>query len=304
VNAEPAVITGWRTILILVLLVFFLGFFVFPRYQEEQRPRVFINLDYRSFQPGEIVKVTVGGGESVKYVQLRFEDQKLPGIRKTNSFEYLAFFGLDLSLDPGIYPLNVTLLYTDGRQESLREEIFVKPKKFPLKKLWVKKEYVTPPQEALERIQRESELMSAVYGMFTPIWLGEGKFILPSEGEVVPNFGERRIFNNQPRSPHSGVDISSPLGAPVRASNSGSVVVANDLYYAGKTVVIDHGLGVFSFYCHFSKIRVQIGDRVAKGDIIGEIGATGRVTGPHLHWAFRISGSRVDPFSILDLDLE
>jgi murein DD-endopeptidase MepM/ murein hydrolase activator NlpD len=98
------------------------------------------------------------------------------------------------------------------------------------------------------------------------------------------------------------VDISSPSGTPVGASNSGRVLLADDLYYAGNTVVIDHGLGVVSFYCHFSKILVTKGDRVEKGTSIGEVGATGRVTGPHLHWSVRIRGSRVDPLSLLSFD--
>ena len=239
----------------------------------------------------------------VKYVQLRFLDKKQPMVKRPDSQEFISFIGLDLGLKPGNYYVYATLLYEDGQQQSKKEPIILLPKEFPLKKLWVDERFVTPPEDALERIQRESDLLNAVYGMFTPMWLGEGEFILPSDGELAPNFGERRVFNNQPRSPHSGIDISSPLGAPVKASNSGSVVVANDLYYAGKTVVIDHGLGVFSQYCHFSKIRVSIGEQVSKGDIIGEIGATGRVTGPHLHWAFKISGRRVNPLSMLDLDL-
>jgi len=196
----------------------------------------------------------------------------------------------------------VTFLSENGQQQSKKEQIIVLPKEFPVKKLWVDEKFVTPPSDSLERIQRESELLNAIYGMYTPMWLGEGDFIIPSEGDISPNFGERRIFNNQPRSHHSGTDISSPFGADVKTSNSGSVVVANDLYYAGKTVVIDHGLGVFSFYCHFSKIMVSIGDQVTKGDVIGKIGATGRVTGPHLHWAFKISGNRVNHLSLLNLD--
>jgi murein DD-endopeptidase MepM/ murein hydrolase activator NlpD len=132
--------------------------------------------------------------------------------------------------------------------------------------------------------------------------LGVGRFIIPSEGEVAPNFGEQRIFNDQPRSPHSGVDISSPFGAPVVASNAGRIVLVSNLYYAGNTVIIDHGLGVFTLYIHLSKFKVERGDVVAKGAIIGEIGATGRVTGPHLHWGVKIQGNRVDPFSLLYLD--
>ena len=269
----------------------------------EDPPEFTIDLSSLSFYPGDVVKVTLRDllGD-VKYVQLRFQDKKFPMVKIGDNQEFLSFIGLDLALNPGNYSLFVTLLKEDGQQQARTEQIFVLPKEFPIKKLWVDEKFVTPPEDSLERIKRESELLSAIYGMYTPMWMGEGEFIIPSEGELAPNFGERRVFNNQPRSPHSGIDISSPFGADVKASNSGSVVVANDLYYAGKTVVIDHGLGVFSQYCHFSKIKVHIGDQVSKGDVIGEIGATGRVTGPHLHWGFKVSNSRVDPLSLLNLD--
>jgi murein DD-endopeptidase MepM/ murein hydrolase activator NlpD len=173
-----------------------------------------------------------------------------------------------------------------------------------VKRLWVKEEYVTPPSTVLERIRRESELLRSVYKKFTQTWLGEDSFIMPTEGKVFDNFGERRIYNNKPRSSHAGVDISAPTGTPVWASNSGEVALASDLYFSGKTVIIDHGLGLFSLYCHFSKIKVKRGQVVRKGDIIGEIGATGRVTGPHLHWGVKILGDRVDPFSLLSLNFD
>ncbi|MFC2167862.1 M23 family metallopeptidase [Acidobacteriota bacterium] len=271
--------------------------------KEEGSSKIIIDLDSHSFQPGDIIKVTLFDSlGSVKFVQMSFQERKFPMIKTGDLQKFIAFIGLDLDQKPGNYYLYLNLLNEDGQQQSKKEQIIVLPKEFPVKRLWVDEKFVTPPEDSLERIKRESELLSAIYGMYTPMWLGEGEFIIPSEGEMSPNFGERRIFNNQPRSPHSGTDISSPFGTDVKASNSGSVVVANHLYYAGKTVVIDHGLGVFSMYCHFSKITVHIGDQVAKGDIIGEIGATGRVTGPHLHWAFKISGSRVNPLSILQLD--
>lgn len=268
----------------------------------KEPPQIVIDLNSRSFQPGDVIKVTLRDNSGfVKFVQLRFQNKKFPMIKIEEFHKFIAFIGLDLGLKPGNYSLYVTHLNVDGQQYSREEPIIVLPKEFPIKKIWVNEKYVTPPEDSLERIKRESELLNAVYGMYTPMWLGEGEFIIPSEGEISPNFGERRIFNNQPRSPHSGIDISSPFGADVKASNSGSVVVANDLYFAGKTVVIDHGLGVFSLYCHFSKITVRIGDKVSIGDVIGEIGATGRVTGPHLHWAFKVSGSRVSPLSLLQL---
>jgi murein DD-endopeptidase MepM/ murein hydrolase activator NlpD len=264
-------------------------------------PEITVDLEFRALQPGDIVKVVARGREDIKKAEVHFLGKAYAMGWERNSGVWLAFLGLDLDTKPGFYPIDVSLLLNNGSTKHLRKEILVQEKEFPVKRLRVKQEYVTPPPEALERIRVESELLEQVYNIFTSSWLGEGPFIVPSEGEAKPNFGERRIFNNVPRSPHSGVDISSPYGAPVRASNSGRVVLANDLYYAGNTVIIDHGLGVFTLYCHFSKIIAKRGEMVKKGAIIGEIGATGRVTGPHLHWGVRVSGSRIDPFSLLDL---
>jgi murein DD-endopeptidase MepM/ murein hydrolase activator NlpD len=234
---------------------------------------------------------------------MRFAGKKYVFARKGGGGgELLAFMGLDLGAEPETYSLAVTVQFLDGTLRTLRRDLQVEPKDFPVKRLRVEQRFVTPPAEVQERIRLESSLMQTVFATYTSEWLGEGSFILPASGKVNPNFGERRFFNEQPRSPHSGVDISSPSGTPVGASNSGRILLADDLYYAGNTVVIDHGLGVVSFYCHFSKILVTKGDLVEKGTLIGEVGATGRVTGPHLHWSVRIRGSRVDPLSLLSLD--
>ena len=112
-------------------------------------------------------------------------------------------------------------------------------------------------------------------------------------------FGTRSIFNGERRNPHAGADFASPLGRPVKAPNGGNVVAARELFYTGNVVIIDHGLGVFSMLAHLSRIDVKEGDEVKAGDVIGLVGATGRVTGPHLHWALTVSGARVDPVSAL-----
>lgn len=261
-----------------------------------------VNLDFRSLQPGEIVRVSVEGKGIIRKAEVLFLGRTYIMGHGQNRDHWLAFLGLDLGIKSGTYTVEVSLLFSDGHHKNLQREILVQDKEFPLKRLWVKQEFVTPPQDVLDRIQWESELLSQIYDIFTLQWYGEGPFIVPSVGEANDNFGERRIFNNEPRSPHSGVDISSPHGTPVKASNSGKVVLAKDLYFAGNTVIIDHGLGVFTCYLHFSKIIAKRGDFVRKGNIIGEIGATGRVTGPHLHWGVKVSGSCVDPFSLLTLN--
>jgi hypothetical protein len=278
-----------------------LHLFAVQEVNRKEEPEMIVDLEFRALQPGDVVKVTARGREDVRKAEVHFLGRDYTMGWERSSGVWLTFLGLDLGIEPGAYPVDISVLLNDGNLKHLRKEIQVREKEFPVKRLWVKQEYVTPPPEALERIRVESELLGQVYNIFTPSWLGEGPFVIPSEGEAKPNFGERRIFNDEPRSPHSGVDISSPYGAPVRACNSGKVVLANDLYYAGKTVIIDHGLGVFTLYCHFSKITAKREEMVRKGDIIGEVGATGRVTGPHLHWGVRVSGSRVDPFSLLHL---
>jgi hypothetical protein len=274
-------------------------------FQETERDFVLddvVSLEYRDLVPGEVIKVSIKNLALIRSAQVRFLDKKYD-MAKIGS-RLVCLIGLDLGIDTGIYPLKAYVYKQDGTVEIKEQDISVNPKQFPVKKLWVREEFVTPPENVLERIQREAELTQAVYDIYSPEWKAEGKFVIPVQGQIFPNFGERRFFNNKPRSQHSGVDIASPKGTPVKASNSGRVVLANHLYFAGNTVIIDHGLGVFSVYCHFSEITVNRGEEVEKGDIVGKIGSTGRVTGPHLHWSVRIRGSRVDPNALLSLEFE
>ena len=124
---------------------------------------------------------------------------------------------------------------------------------------------------------------------------------MPLKGDILSPFGVRRILNNQPRSPHSGVDLRAKEGAPVQASGDGIVAYVGEHYFSGKSIYLDHGMGIISMYFHLSKIQVKKGEKVALGSVIGRVGQTGRATGPHLHWGIRIKGNRVDPFSLVRL---
>lgn len=265
---------------------------------------VTVELAYRAFEPGEVIVVAIRDDSNVKDAWVRFLRRKYRLGKSETSSGLLAFIGLDLGFEPGFHTMEIFIDNAEGERECLEKQISVLAKEYPLKKLWVDERFVTPPPEFHERIRREAEILKAVYGITADRWLGEGLFILPSSGEAKHNFGERRIYNNEPRSSHRGVDIVVPYGSPVKASNSGRVVLASDLYFAGKTVIIDHGIGLFTLYCHFSKIRVKRGKLVKKGEIIGEVGATGRVTGPHLHWGVKVFRSSVDPFSLLSVAFE
>ncbi len=257
-----------------------------------------------SFEPGQIVLVRLLQGTEAEIVRIRFEGHGYELGSRARGLESFALVGLDLSLKPGRHSFDVSILGKDGAVEGLRQDFEVLRRDFPVKKLWVKEKYVTPPPEVTERIRWEAELLETIYSIVTLRWLAEGEFIRPHTAAMTPNFGERRIYNNVPRSTHSGVDISAPFGSPVVASNSGRVVLARDLYFSGQTVIIDHGLGLFTYYCHFSSLKVKRGEKVKKGDVVGLVGSTGRSTGPHLHWGVKVFDSRVDPLALLTLGPE
>ncbi|NIM91773.1 MAG: peptidoglycan DD-metalloendopeptidase family protein [Candidatus Aminicenantes bacterium] len=296
-----------KRIFFLFFSVFFLGsssLFSFQREYLRSSSGATLELTYRALEPGEVILVSLKDASSAEEVTLWFQGKDYPLKKDSANLESFAFIGLDLGTEPGMHMMKVLVMEEEGTWEYIQKEIPIAVKEFPERTLWVDERFVTPPPWARERIKIEAEILTYIYGVYTPRWLGEGEFILPTADDVAPNFGERRIFNNNPRSPHSGVDISSPYGTSVKASNSGKVVLAKELYFAGQTVIIDHGLGLFTHYLHLSSLRVKRGEWVKKGAVIGEVGATGRVTGPHLHWGIRLLGARVDPFSLLSLSWE
>ena len=263
-----------------------------------------VELDYRTLEPGEVIVVEIKDVSDVLEAKVKFLNRTFRmGTSETNH-RFFAFLSLDLEIEPDFYPLTVFIKKKNGKWDKVQRRITVPAKEFPVTKLWVDKRFITPPEKFRERIELESELLRVLFDSYTPLWLGEGRFIFPSPGNARPSFGERRLFNNIHWSTHTGVDVASPFGSPVIASNSGRIVLARNLYYAGNALIIDHGVGVFTFYCHLSRLGVKRGDFVRKGVIIGRVGATGRVTGPHLHWGVRVAGKNVDPYSLLNLDLE
>ena len=180
-------------------------------------------------------------------------------------------------------------------------DLVVKPRTFRTRRLTVNEAFVTPPPSEQDRIEEEAALLAAVWRSPAGERLWTGEFVRPVPGVANSAFGTRSVYNGKPRTPHGGADFLSPGGTPVHAPNAGRIAVARALYFTGNTVVIDHGLGLFSMLAHLSAIDVQEGDVVAAGEVVGQVGATGRVTGPHLHWAVRANDARVDPLSLLAL---
>jgi murein DD-endopeptidase MepM/ murein hydrolase activator NlpD len=211
-----------------------------------------------------------------------------------------ALLGIDLEKPAGTYDFTVSAKTADATTVSCRAPIVVKTGKFATERLKVAPNFVEPNPEQLAKAQEDGKKLRELYATITPEKLWQGRFRIPIDGATTgKNFGRRRVLNGKPSSPHTGVDIPALTGIPVHASQRGRVVLAEELYFSGNTVLIDHGLGVYTLYGHFSEIDVKPGDLVEPGAVIGKVGATGRVTGPHLHWGLTIDRARVNALSIV-----
>ncbi len=242
--------------------------------------------------PGGIYRWTLPPGAS----EVRFANKPVLIVNAE------ALIGIPLNQSLG----TATLTYRQAG-EKVQHTFSVVDKKYTEQRLTIaNRAMVDPPAETLARIREESARQRGLYASYaeTPQALLEGSatgFAMPLEGIVTSLFGHRRFFNDQPRSPHSGLDIAAPTGTPVFAAGAGLVTLADDLYFNGNTVFLDHGQGLITMYCHLSAISVEEGQNVAQGEEIGLVGATGRVTGPHLHWSVSLNGNRVDPPTFLSV---
>jgi len=251
----------------------------------------------RAIEPGELVVLTVKTPPDVQRVRVRVFDRDVPAFRDADR-SWRALIGIDLDVEPGDHVITI-----DARAGKLARhathELAVLPHKFATRTLNVDDAYVNPPADVQTRIARDAADLQHVWQSSAPERLWTGAFVRPVPGRSVSRFGKRSIFNGQLRTPHNGGDFMSPAGTPIEAPNAGRVALARDLYFSGNTVVIDHGLSMFSTLAHMSQIDVREGEMVKAGQVVGRVGATGRVTGPHLHWAVRVGGARVDPLSVL-----
>jgi murein DD-endopeptidase MepM/ murein hydrolase activator NlpD len=207
-----------------------------------------------------------------------------------------AVVGIDLDQAPGEYDLAIV---DSGGAALATHRVTVAAGAFSTRTLRVDPNFVNPPKAVMPRIERESKLLQSVFANPAPDRLWEGPMTRPVPHRANSRFGQRSIFNGEPRNAHTGTDFLSPSGTPIKAPHPGRIVVARDLYFSGGSVVIDHGQGLFSQFAHLSRIDVKEGSAVTAGDVVGLVGATGRVTGAHLHWGMRLGGARVDPLSLM-----
>ena len=253
----------------------------------------------RALQPGEVVLLTVESPIPQSHVEAVVFGKTFPFFADKESRTWSGLVGIDLEAAAGAYTIKVHLTDRLGKAQVCDHPLRIRAKVFPTRKLTVDEKFVTPPQAALSRIEEEGKRVAAIFAAAGEHRYWQGTFAAPVPGPSISSFGKRNIMNGKPRSPHSGVDFDAEEGTPITAPNAGKVVLADDLYYSGNTVIIDHGQGLYSYFAHLSRYSVKDGDHVARGDVVGRVGATGRVTGPHLHWSVRLVGTRVDPLSLI-----
>lgn len=204
---------------------------------------------------------------------------------------WLAVTGIPLGAKPGQHKLTVV---SQGQKQTVNFEI--RDKAYETQHLTIKnKRKVNPNKKDLKRIGMEKKLINDALSHWSETPPNETAFLLPVQGRLSSPFGLRRYFNEQPRKPHSGIDIAAPAGTPIVSPASGTVLRTGEYFFNGNTVFIDHGQGLVTMFCHMSRIDVKAGEKVAAGAVIGAVGMTGRVTGPHLHWGVSMNDARVDP---------
>jgi murein DD-endopeptidase MepM/ murein hydrolase activator NlpD len=229
--------------------------------------------------------------------------RRLEFFRGRTNQAWFALAGVDVEAAAGPSQLKITMRPPQSGVREIARTVEIHAAHYRTGALTVPPKFVSPPPEALKQIEADSQLKARVFAASAaePLWTSN--FRAPVTAAPTDSFGTRRTFNGKLASIHKGMDFRAAMGTPVRAGNSGVVVLARPLYYEGNCVIIDHGHGLTTISMHFSRIDVHEGQHVVVGDQLGLSGATGRVTGPHLHWAVRWQGAYLDPAKLLRLDL-
>lgn len=265
-----------------------------------QPPALSVTHHARALQPGEVVLLVVTSAEPATEAratafgrQVLFYPGPRPGV-------WHGLVGIDVEATPAVHAIVVEARDANGAiVATARHALAVSRLTFPTRRVTVDEAFANPPASARPRIEREAKQVEDILARVTPERLWDGEFAPPVPGAATSRFGRRSIVNGTLRSLHGGIDLRAQTGTPVHAPARGRVVLAAEQYFAGNLVILDHGLGMFSFLAHLSRLAAVEGHTVERGDVVGLSGATGRVTGPHLHWGVRVQGARVDPLSLM-----
>lgn len=247
---------------------------------------------------GEVIFLSLPVSKNQPVLEGRFLGQKIYFDQQADSDRFGALIGVDLDEKPSEQPV------VDLPEGETLAVVHILPNQFGRQEVQVAPQYVNPSKRQMDRIMREKKEIHTILLAISEKRYWHGNFIMPVTGTPKGTFGLRRFFNGEARNPHNGEDISAPEKTPVYAPNDGVVVGVVNHFFSGKGIFIDHGQGVFTEYFHLFKAEVKKGQKIKKGDKIGIVGHTGRVTGPHLHWGMVINGARVNPLSVVNLKLE
>lgn len=238
--------------------------------------------------PGGVAAVSLGRSEPAPIVH--YNDARVMVVKDSDG-AWIAIVGIDLKAQPGHHALRL-----EGVQGAGEASFEVRHKEYASQHITLKnRAHVTPDPEQLKRYEREYAEQMQAYARFR--LQGPSNVLLPApvQGRTSSPFGLRRFFNGEERNPHSGLDFAVPRGTPIEAPADGVVTIVGDYFFNGRTVFIDHGQGFITMYCHLDSVMVEKGQEVKRGQVLGRVGATGRATGPHLHWNVSLNGNRVDP---------
>lgn len=260
---------------------------------------IHVNFSPSSIPPGGISLVRITVPPDVTVTRIHFLKQDFPVFRDERH-GWFALVGAGLKVHPGRHSL-VVQYQSQHDREIFAANLHVIEKKYPEEHLKVAKKMVNFSPEILKRVLADQKAVRRACSHITHERYWTGPFIWPVNSKILSPFGLRRFFNNQPRSPHSGVDLRAREGTPIVAPANGRVILARDCYLSGRTLVIDHGGGLYTLYAHFSKFVTQKGKMVKKGQVIGLAGSSGRATGSHLHWGVSLAGTRVDPQQFMEI---
>ncbi len=254
----------------------------------------------RALQPGEIVTLQVSSPTPLRSLEAEAMGRTRPlWPADTTGATWTGLVGLDVEVAAGPQRLVLSGVTRTGVAVAAEHTIEITAKTFAERHLRVDPRFSDPPPSARPRIAREAAQLEAIFATLTRVSTPDVPFSAPVPQPPNSRFGLRSFFNKQPRGRHNGVDFPSPAGTPVHAPARGRVVLVDALYFTGNTVVLDHGYGAYTLFAHLERTAATVGADVARGDLVGYVGSTGRVTGPHLHWSLRLNGTRVDPTSVM-----
>jgi murein DD-endopeptidase MepM/ murein hydrolase activator NlpD len=249
--------------------------------------------------PGSALLVTVTSARPLAHVEGSALGRPIAFWESEWHDAWYGLVGVALDTKPGVHRAAISAIGRDGSLLSARPSVTIAAKRFETRRLKVESRFAEPPAEEAEGIARDARLLAGLFANPSPSRLWRGRFVPPVPGRATSSFGRQTVLNGRPGSRHQGTDFVAAEGVPIQSPNAGIVVMTGNLYFSGHTVVVDHGAGLFSLFAHLSRIDVVPGAEVQAGTILGLTGSTGRVTGPHLHWAVRMGEISVDPMSVI-----